>query len=278
MSDLHADCREFRAQLESALEGRARPEELAPLGWNAHLLACGSCRELLEREEALEELLAGWPDPGLSPQRRAALLACLRAEARNHRSLDHLLESAREVEAPTGLAGRVLAGVADARLDALLDLGLEVDVPPGLAASVLDGLEAERAPAPRFVFDRRWAWPAAAAAAAILMFAWPRGDESPAPVAPDFAETDANGPQEAQPPSASDVDQPEVAATGSAPSTDDDDLLAVLDLLEEDALWAEETLDLELSSSIDVGDEWLLEYAAYEESNGAATDDEGEDS
>ena len=88
MNEIDRSCSAFRAELERVLEGRPRPDELTTLSWNEHLLACSACRALLEREEALEELLASWPKPRLSPERRVALLACLRAAARraNRRS------------------------------------------------------------------------------------------------------------------------------------------------------------------------------------------------
>ncbi|MCA8978386.1 MAG: hypothetical protein H6831_12195 [Planctomycetes bacterium] len=273
MNQPREDCRAFRLQLELALEGRARPHELGPLGWHEHLLGCADCRELLEREEALEELLAALPEPRLSIERRLSLLARLRADSRGDSALDQLLESDHELAAPPGLAQRVLAGVQDARLDALLELNRELEVPAGLAARVLEGLEADRAPAPRFVFDRRWAWPAAAAAAAAIFFAWPRGEE---PAQPDFVE----GPKPVvvpvdEPPAPEDTQPVEVAVDEPLTEAEEDDLLAVLDLLEEDALWSDESLDLELSASIDITSEWLLEYTLYETTDGESDAVEG---
>lgn len=273
MNEIREDCRAFRLQLELALEGRARPQELGPLGWHEHLLGCADCRELLRREEALEELLAALPEPRLSIERRVALLARLRADSNGESALDHLLESDREPAAPAGLAQRVLAGVQDARLDVLLDFDRDIDLPSGLAARVLDGLEAERAPKTRFVLDRRWAWPAAAAAAAAIFFAWPRGEE---PARPDFVE----GPQPIAPvdgaPEPEGERRVEVAADEPLSAAAEDDLLAVLDLLEEDVLWTEESLDLELSASIDITSEWLLEYTLYESTESDEDAAEGE--
>lgn len=266
MNELREDCRAFRLQLELALEGRARPHELGPLGWHEHLLGCADCRDLLQREEALEELLVALPEPRLSIERRVALLARLRADSTGDAALDQLLESDHDLVAPPGLPQRILARVQDARLEVLLDFDRELDAPPGLAARVLDGLEAERAPKTRFVLDRRWAWPAAAAAAAALFFAWPRGEE---PAKPDFVEGPTpDAPLDDLP---GDVEDAEVALDVPLSNAEQDDLLAVLDLLEEDVLWTEESLDLELSASIDITSEWLLEYTLYE-----STDDESD--
>lgn len=263
MNEMRQACRNFRAQLEHALEGRAQPNQLAPLGWHEHLLACEPCRELFAREEALEELLASLPEPRLSAARRNALLACLRADVARDAALDHLLESDLEIYPPAGLAGRVIAGVEAARLDELLELDRELVVPTGMAARVLDGLQSELAPAPasRFVLDRRWIWPAAAAAAALIFFALPGAEEraepviveGPTPVAP-----------QVQPFEPDPAPLREVAADAPLSISEQDDMLAVLDLLEEDALWSEENLDLELSAGIDITSEWLLEYTQYE--------------
>ena len=65
MTSVRKDCREFRAALLKALEGLPVPRELTVLSWHQHLLSCGPCRALLEREEALEELLATLPEPKL---------------------------------------------------------------------------------------------------------------------------------------------------------------------------------------------------------------------
>ena len=277
MSKLDRSCREFRAELERALEGRPRPDELTTLSWNEHLLGCGACRALLEREEALEELLASWPKPSLSPERRVALLACLRAEPGDEAALDDLLE-VDDVAAPSGLAARVLSGVDDARLDELLERDRELAIPSGLAARVLDGLEDELSPAParRFQLDRRLLWPAAVAAGLLLFVQWRARDVQDAP-APDFVEG-PDAPVDPLP-DGSGVDRVDVA-NADAPAAGEDDLLAVLDLLEQDALWDSETLDLELTTNIEIHEEWLLEYTLEQseaaEEEDADIDDAGE--
>jgi hypothetical protein len=276
MTELREDCRAFRLQLELALEGRARPEELAPLGWHEHLLGCEGCRDLLAREEALEELLAALPEPRLSIERRVALLARLRGSKEGDSELDHLLESDQTIEAPAGLTQRVLVGIQDARLDAALDLDRDLEIPTGLAARVLDSLDAARTPAPSsgFVLDRRWAWPAAAAAAAVLFFSL-QGEE--APVTPDFVEGPSPVVPDDQPSEANAVDDVDVAAENSLPAAEEDDLLAVLDLLEDDVLWTDESHDLELAAGIDITSEWLLEYTLYESIADDADTPEGQD-
>ena len=145
-------CMEFRQQLEALLGGRPDPERLTVLGWHEHLLSCGDCREILEQEEALELLLASLPDPQLPPDLSRRLVRRLRqleSEASDTKggALESLL-ALDEVAIPAGLAGRVKAGVAEARredrLDALLERALRVEVPEDLGQRVLAGLEGER--------------------------------------------------------------------------------------------------------------------------------------
>lgn len=143
-----ATCRAFRVRLGRALEGRPLPGELHELSWHAHLATCGACRDLLEREEALEELLASLPRPNLPRALAERVLARLR---RGDDSLDELLELDMAANAPSGLASRVLEAVraaraeaAEARLDALLDLDAPLETPPALAARVLAGVHAAR--------------------------------------------------------------------------------------------------------------------------------------
>lgn len=152
MSPSFPSCTDFRRRLEAALAGRADPPGLAALGWHEHLAACGDCRELLEREEALEVLLASLPDPKLPPDLTRRVLAALRRRDAATRAnpgthLDALL-ALDEVDVPSGLSERVLESVARARLaanlDALLELVPAEPAPAGLAARVLAAARAER--------------------------------------------------------------------------------------------------------------------------------------
>ncbi len=150
---MSTSCIQFRQHLEALLEGKPNPQSLTALGWHDHLLNCGACRELLEQEEALEHLLASLPDPNLPPDlSRKVLLRLRQAEplapsALRESALETLL-SKDEVEVPAGLAARVRAGVAAARLegrlDALLEQALVVDVPQGLSQRIRAGLGEQR--------------------------------------------------------------------------------------------------------------------------------------
>jgi len=274
------DCHGFRRRLARALEGRPLPDKLTELSWHEHLLGCGDCRALLEREEALELLLATLPDPQLPPELVRRLVARLGA-SEGIGELDSLLEL-DAAEAPAGLAGRVLHGArAEAALDALLDLDpapaapadlaarvrdgvrgrvaaeldrlLELDpapvTPRGLAADVLARLEPARERSlPRLRLLR--SIPRYAAAAAVLLAAlgatyWIGGS--------------ASGPGE------TDL----VASAEPDPS-----LLAVLDVLEDDSLWregesspllVEEDLELLLADEFDPEVEVLLAFLPEEE-------------
>jgi hypothetical protein len=178
------DCKGFRSALEAELLGRPSRERLAWLSWNTHLLACGECRELLDREEALETLLASLPEPRLPEELANRVLSRLREDRTTEVRLDVLLDLDGEVRAPERLAADVLAGLARERaetrtdpverqLDALLDLDREVLAPAGLAHRVLAGLAHERRrgkelspAAPR----RRRAWIVALAAGLLVVF------------------------------------------------------------------------------------------------------------
>jgi len=232
------ECQGFRAALEAELLGRPSEERLAGLAWHEHLLACGDCRELLEREEALETLLASLPEPRLPAELTRRVLVRLREDRSSELRLDRLLELAAEVRAPEGLAAGVLAGLADARyddagdprLDALLDLDRGVDVPPGLAGRVLAGLARARQPV-----RRRRAWLYAVAAGVLLAFLgrvlWLRTRPAPAR---------------------------EELVAHAAPDPDPE-MLAALDVLEEWDLLMQDDVDV-LLSTLAPADVALLDY------------------
>jgi hypothetical protein len=149
-------CAEFRGRLADLLSGRSGSRAaFVELAWHEHLLACTSCRELIEAEEALDELLASLPEPHLPPALTRRLLARLepiRADA----ELDLLLDRSEAEPAPAALARNVLAKLAgprraereDRALERLLTAVPEPAAPAGLAARVLAGL-AEQRPASR---------------------------------------------------------------------------------------------------------------------------------
>ena len=285
----YSDCHDFRVALSRALEGLPVPPALTALSWHEHLLGCGECRELLESEEALEVLLATLPDPKLPPElseRIVARLSATRAEAnldnlldlaearapegmsarvlaavRGEEALDRLLERDLEPEVPPGLAARVGGGLAAHRaqdpLDRLLELDSEPELPAGLSRTVLAGLEAERGRVlPRLQLLRHV--PLFAAAAGLVLAAlgwtvWGPGGDTGSKVAPE-----------------------EVASHGtSSPSVVDEEpdpqLLAMLDVLENDDLWRDtaegvevadssDDLPLLLADTLDPGDEILLAF------------------
>lgn len=149
-------CREFRTRLTEALVQGSDSFELSALSWHGHLAGCGSCRELLAAEEALEDLLASLPVPKLPPElteRVLARLEAMRLESMHDEELrlDTLLGLAGAIEPPTHLADQVLAALSpalqrsDAALDRLLDRVPRPAVPTGLAERVLAGLDAELA-------------------------------------------------------------------------------------------------------------------------------------
>lgn len=238
------DCRDFRAALEAELLGRPSQEKLAGLSWHAHLLGCADCRELLEKEEALEALLASLPEPRLPEALARRVLLRLREDRAVEVRLEKLLELGDAARAPAGLAAGILARLApereaqaarlaDAQLEKLLDLDQDLAVPAGLAARVLSGLEPARfAPARR----ARRSWTYAAAAGLLLAFLgrvwWVRAHSAgPAPT--------------------------ELAADGSpAP---DPKMLAALDVLEQWDLLMQDDVDV-LLSTLGPGDEALLDY------------------
>lgn len=171
---MNAECREFRSALEAELLGRPSQQKLVGLSWHAHLLSCGECRDLLEKEEALEALLASLPEPRLPEALARRVLVRLQEDRAVEVRLDNLLDLDSK-GAPEGLAADILARLAPeraaraARLDALLDLDREVEVPAGLPARVLRGLERHRR-ASADPSAARWsrAWKYAAAAGVLV--------------------------------------------------------------------------------------------------------------
>ena len=240
------DCTSFRAALEAELLGRPSELRLAWLAWNEHLLGCADCRELLEKEEALEALLATLPEPRLPEALLDRVLRRLRRDRAEETRLERLLDLDRE-PAPTGLAAGILARLEperrgrtvsgpDARLDALLDLDREIAVPAGLAERTLASLALARR-VPRRRVGRRIGWLVAAAAGVLLVIlgrlAWMRG-RSEARLEP----------------------SPEVVTRDSEP---DPQLLAALDVVEQWDLLMQDDVDV-LLSTLGPGDEALLDY------------------
>jgi predicted anti-sigma-YlaC factor YlaD len=244
------ECLGFRAALEAELLGRPSQERLSGLAWHGHLLSCADCRELLEREEALETLLASLPEPRLPSALAQRVLVRLREDRAAEVRLERLLDLDADLRAPRGLAAGVLAGLArerfasgsdrnEARLDEILDLDRDVRVPPGLAGRVLAGLSRERSlgrsPA-RPTLLRRRAWLLAVAAGLLLAFLgrlyWLRAR-------PDFHRT-------IEP----------IVQVEPAP---DPEMLAALDVLEEWDLLMQDDVDV-LLSTLGPADLALLDY------------------
>lgn len=278
MSDL--SCAGFRAELERLLHprrGRRPARGLTELSWSEHLLACAACRELLEAEEALDALLASLPAPSLPPALARRVLERLRREDAR---LDVLLALDAGDGPPARLAERVLAGVGAAReahrLERLLVSVPEPEPPSDLPARVLAGLEAARRPRParrarpRLVRRRAaLSWAAGLFVALSLgVLAWAvrdRGEHgagdaerselargpAPAPAAAPEPRTDP--PRER----ATSAPAPPPAPPNAAPNAE---LLAQLDVLADDALWALLTgddVDLVLGS-LEMGDALLM--------------------
>jgi hypothetical protein len=121
-------CTEFRARLAQALA----EHPVAELAWHEHVLTCSDCRELLDAEEALDDLLASLPRPNLPPELARRVIARLAPERELDRLLDRALDRALGGslhEARPQLAGELLARLAAPReiaarereLDQLLD-------------------------------------------------------------------------------------------------------------------------------------------------------------
>ncbi|HPF13610.1 MAG TPA: hypothetical protein P5218_09845 [Planctomycetota bacterium] len=166
---MNPECLDFRSRLSAVLadlpvaEAGSLPD-VQTLGWHAHLLSCEPCRQLLESEQALEELLATLPTPQLLEGQRALLVKQLSAEVR----LESLLSLADPFgAAPQGLADRVRQHVAqqaeqvpvDAALDSWLAQADHIEAPAGLSERVLAHCHA--AEAPQAVSERAVLQPAA---------------------------------------------------------------------------------------------------------------------
>lgn len=245
------DCLAFRTLLEKKLVGRPDPTSLSALSWHGHLLDCADCRDLFEGEEALEALLASWPEPRLSPEEKRRVLTALAKSKRTAVSLDALLERDAEFAAPNELAARVLAGLEQSRtaevarvddaLDRLLDRAGDVAVPERLGRRVLAALASERAPARRKVLAwRRSTWALAAAAVLVVsLVVWLAKRREGVDVRPIIVQ-----------------DQPTTTPT----ATPDAQMLAALDVLENwDLLMQSDDVDA-LLSTIGTADEVLLDY------------------
>ena len=148
---MNADCRQFRARLADALRGpllATQDPALSGLGWHAHVMHCGACRELLAEEEALDELLLSLPQPHL-PRALAERVLSRLDDARRTSvgpvGLDQLLELTTAGPPPANLAERVLAGLhAERKLDRLLERLPAPSVPGGLERRVLAHLQLAR--------------------------------------------------------------------------------------------------------------------------------------
>lgn len=292
-------CMNFRAHLRAALEGGATVEhglshDGRPLAWHEHLFHCAGCRELLEAEQALDELLASLPEPRLPLALAQRVLSRLSRQGElRDLSLDAVLELADEASVPVGLADRVLAGLVEARdeaeverrLDTLLEVLPSPEVPAGLAERVLAGVRTDQlldhlpepevpvglagrtldatqpAPILRPHFGR---WAAAAAASLVLVFAGTRYFDDRTPNTDlNVARSDVESPADIDEPVRPDAGTSGLAgAQGSLP---DQELLESLDVLEDWELLMSDDVDLLLGSLDDVDLELLLAGGVEEE-------------
>ena len=226
-------CTDFRELLERALCEPAA--ELQPLSWHEHLNACPECRSVLEEEEALEYLLASLPAPQLPEALVERVLLRLRGE-NAPAELDTLLDL-DHLDEPAGLPDRVLS---ELELDRLLARVPEIEPPAGLSARVLAALESGRHEKIAPIYTLRRLAALAATLLALPGFLALRGGDEPDPAPEDGL---AGGPAQEQP---------------------SDEMLALMDILSEETIWADgawegdEAIDLALS--LDESDELLLEY------------------
>ncbi len=257
---MSAACRSFRELLELKLTGRPAQSELTVLSWHEHLLGCGACRELLEAEEALELLLASLPEPHLPPELARRVIFRLRDADRRDRvetGLDALLDLDRFESPPAHLAESVLARLRVARemggapagdsraedeLDRLLDLDRELVVPDGVASRVLAGLRAARRAearrASRIATRTLGIWLAAAALVVATWLAWSSWSRAPEPIAErgdELAQQDR-------------TQRTGAAADASNADVPEEEMLAVLDVLEQWDLLMHADIDVLLST------------------------------
>lgn len=275
-------CARFRARLARLLSGHVAARALDELSWHEHLLACGECRELLEQEHALDQLLASLPRPELSPELAQRVLAKLEPQRASEAALDKLLELST-ADSPGGLARSVLAGLERERslerdqraLDRLLER-VPAPVPPAdLAARVLATARFERerqaarpanAPtntsvAPRI---RRFALAAGLALALGLTSLWLATRSERA--SDELAQAEPATRRDSSPGESRLVDATRTESARDEPSPE---LLAALDLLESWELVASDDLDVQLNA-LDSLDELLLSTLSL--STGAESD------
>lgn len=141
------DCRNFRARLADLLRGPLLANQepaLGGLSWHRHVIDCAVCRELLDEEEALDELLRSLPKPHL-PRALAERVLSRLDGARRGLDLDRLLDLPTNEPVPANLARGVLARVhAEQALDRLLDRVPTPSAPSGLDRRLLARLALAR--------------------------------------------------------------------------------------------------------------------------------------
>ncbi len=141
------DCRNFRARLAEVLRGPLLANQepaLGGLSWHRHVIDCSACRELLDEEEALDELLRSLPKPHLPRALAERVLSRLDGPRRGL-DLDRLLDLETTQPVPVNLARDVLARVhAEQSLDRLLDRVPAPSMPAGLDRRILARLELAR--------------------------------------------------------------------------------------------------------------------------------------
>jgi hypothetical protein len=293
---MNAPCREFRGHLERSLDagGAQGARELEHLAWHEHLLSCGDCRALLESEEALEQLLATLPRPRLPRRLARRVLVRLRAAREVQaagRDLDALLALDVGESAPAALARRVLEGLAASRgttasaedaLDRVLEHARAVDVPAGLAPRLRLRLAAERArshpSAPSRIRPLRRRALAAAAGLLVVAGAWgawrwaTRASASRSTAQSGLVARSPHAPN-----GSPDAPRPPrtIVEPGSV-SAPDDELLAVIDVLEQWDVLMHDDVDVLLSTSLSTADQSLLEDVSSDALLPAGDDDAGQ--